>query len=103
MAICTIGEDPEDAKSRKPAVPDFLFPRNCYISPLKIREELMKRNQIENQVLPGDWSQVIDQVQAVLTQTEKAAGERAGRLIKEEPIPPKEKATAWAPTLEHLE
>jgi hypothetical protein len=62
----------------------------------------MKQNQIENQVLPADWSQVIDRVQHVLTQTEKAAGERA-RHLAQEPVPPKEMNAAWQQTLEHFE
>ena len=62
----------------------------------------MKRNQIENQVLPADWSQVIDRVQHVLTQTEKAAGERA-RLLAQEPVPPKEMNAAREQPLEHFE
>ena len=63
----------------------------------------MKRNQIENQVLPADWSEVIDRVQHVLTQTEKAAGERARHLAQEGPVPPKEMNAAWEQTLEHFE
>ncbi len=63
----------------------------------------MKRNLIENQVLPADWSQVIDRVQHVLTQTEKAAGERARHLAQEEPVPPKEMNAAREQPLEHFE
>ena len=63
----------------------------------------MKRNQIEKQALPADWTDVINQVQDVLTQTEKAAGERALRLTSEEPNPPKEKTAVFEPTLEHFE
>ncbi len=62
----------------------------------------MQRNLIENQVLPADWSQVIDRVQHVLTQTEKAAGERA-RLLAQEPVPPKEMNAAREQPLEHFE
>ena len=63
----------------------------------------MKRNQIERQALPTDWMDVVDQVQDVLTWTEKAAGERALRLASEEPNPPKEKTAVLEPTLEHFE
>jgi multidrug resistance efflux pump len=63
----------------------------------------MKRNQIENQGLPADWPHVIDQVQDVLAQTEKTAGERERTLTREEPNPLREKNTVWQPTLEHFE
>ena len=63
----------------------------------------MQRHQIENQVLPADWSQVIDRVQHVLTQTEKAAGERARHLAQEGPVPPREMNAAREQPLEHFE
>jgi hypothetical protein len=63
----------------------------------------MKRNQIERQALPADWTEVIDQVQDILTQTERTAGERALRLTTKEPNPPKEKTARFEPTLEDFE
>ena len=61
------------------------------------------RNHVENQVLPADWSQVIEQVQDVLTETERAANERGHLLVEKQPAPRKKNEPSWEPTLDHFE
>ena len=64
----------------------------------------MKRKHAENQVLPTDWTGVIENVQDILTQTETAAAERERRVVDVPlSVPSAKKATAWKESLEHFE
>jgi hypothetical protein len=64
----------------------------------------MKRNHVDNPVLPNDWTNVLENVREVLIQTAKSAAERERRLVHEIPsLPKKEKRKAWNESLEHFE
>jgi len=64
----------------------------------------MKRSHVEKPMLPNDWSNVIENVQEVLTQTAKSAAERERRLLHEGPsVQKRKKGMAWNESLEHFE
>ncbi len=64
----------------------------------------MKRSHVENLALPKDWTNVLENVQEVLTQTAKAADERDRRLAHDPPSNPrKQKSRVWNESLEHFE
>jgi chromosome segregation ATPase len=82
----------------------FLFGRSCYM-PFQLRqEEIMKRNRAAEHILPADWTEVVGKVQEILTQAEKAAGEREQALAQiAASIPSADKAAAWKEGLEQFE
>jgi hypothetical protein len=64
----------------------------------------MKRKHVGGRVLPADWTEVIGEVQEVLTQAEKEAGKREKLLAGIMPsIPSAGKAVAWKQGLERFE
>ena len=64
----------------------------------------MKRKHAGGRVLPADWTEVIGEVQEVLTQAEKEAGEREKLLAGIMPsIPSAGKAAAWKQGLERFD
>ena len=63
----------------------------------------MRRKHTGNQVLPVDWSEVIGNVQEVLTQTEKETGEREQNLAEIMPPTSHEKSAGWKEGLEQFE
>jgi hypothetical protein len=103
-----------ELKSPRIAIREFALIRECqarkpytqlvYPNRHPLGRESMKRNHVENAVLPNDWTNVLENVQLVLTQTAKAAAEREHRLVQEVPtLPKKEKKKAWNESREHFE
>jgi hypothetical protein len=81
-----------------------IFAQLVYPIPPWYPEEIMKRKQAGDRVLPADWTEVIGKVQEVLTQAEKEAAEREQALTPAKPSTPSAKrAAAWKEGLESFE